>query len=397
MGGSEGPMITAIVDKIRSQGVGTFLRSAGGKAEYWARREWDYLTVKPLHAVFFLTYRCTSRCKTCTMWQRRSREDEMDLQGWKTAVDRCYEMGVRSIEIFGGDALLRKEVLVPLTEYIKSFPDLHCHLPTNSNLMDEETALGLVRAGMDDFWISIDGVASSHDRVRGGDGTFDRVMRCVDRLLEARGDSPTPSIRANCTISKYNADSFHEVLSLAEERGLDGVHLEYVGEFPPQAVEKSSVDGITATPYFVQQDGESVLVSEEQAYRIKERIELMKREAVGMRTVLFTKHIDKLTIENMVSGRFDNKRCYRIREKVTIDPFGNVAGCPFFANWVMGNIQDEDAGQIWRNEKHRAFMRAFREGPLPLCDYCVLGVQMNRTLFQDVRDEFIRLSGRVRM
>jgi len=397
MTGADIRMITSIARKIRSRGVGNFLRAAGGKAEYWARREWGYLTVKPTDALFFLTYRCTSQCKTCTMWQRRSRENEMDLQGWKTAVDRCYEMGVRSIEIFGGDALLRKDVLVPLTEYMKSFPGLECNLPTNSNLMDEETALGLVHAGMDDFWVSIDGVASGHDRVRGRDGTFDRVVRCVDRLLKARGDGPTPSIRANCTISKYNADSFHEVLSFAEERGLDAVHLEYVGEFSPQVVEESSIDGIKATPYFVQQDDESVLVSEEQAYRIKERIEIVKTEALGMRTALLTQNIDKLTIENMVNGRFDNKRCYRIRFKVTIDPFGNVLGCPFFGDWVMGNIQDEDAGQIWRNERHKTFMRAFREGPLPLCNHCVLGVQRNPTLFQDVRDEFNRLSGRVRM
>jgi MoaA/NifB/PqqE/SkfB family radical SAM enzyme len=263
--------------------------------------------------------------------------------------------------------------------------------------MDEATALGLVRAGMDEFWLSIDGTETGHDRVRGHDGTFRRVVRCVESLLAARGDSAEPLIGANCTISRYNADCFHEVLSFAEEQGLDAVHLEYVGEFSPSVVEASSVDGVTATPYFVEQDGQSALVTEEQAYAVKERIELMKREAYGMRTVLVTDRIDKLTIENMVTGRFDNKRCYRIRFKVTIDPFGNVLACPFFSNWIVGTVHDERATKIWGNGKHKAFMRAFREGPLALCDHCVLGVQANPTLYQDARDAFNKLAGRVRM
>jgi radical SAM protein with 4Fe4S-binding SPASM domain len=116
-----------------------------------------------------------------------------------------------------------------------------------------------------------------------------------------------------------------------------------------------------------------------------------------MRVRLFTENIDKLTIKNMVKGRFDNKKCYIIRFKVSIDPSGFVLGCPFYDSWKMGNIQQQHLRHIWRNMKHRRFIKAFQDGRFPFCNYCILGVQRNPTLFQGIRDEMNTFFGKVRI
>jgi MoaA/NifB/PqqE/SkfB family radical SAM enzyme len=331
------------------------------------------------------------------MWQRGSIEKEMDLDGWKKATDDCIEMGVRWIELFGGDALLRKDILVPLVKHIKTYPDINCNMPTNCNLMDRETAEGLVEAGMDDIWISMDGIDITHDKVRGREGTFDRANRAIDWLLAARGGNCTPNIRVNVTISRYNASSFDKVLAFAERKGMDAVHLEYVGEFWQQTIDKADIEGIRPTPYYIRQGNESSLVNREQAFLIKRKVEMMKKQAETMRVRLFSENIDKLTIENMVKGRFDNKRCYITRFKVSIDPSGSIIGCPFYGKWAMGNIREQNLRKIWRNQRHKKFMKAFIEGRFQFCNYCILGVQRNPTLFQDIRDQLNAFFGRVRM
>jgi MoaA/NifB/PqqE/SkfB family radical SAM enzyme len=331
------------------------------------------------------------------MWQRADKESPMDLDGWKTAVDMCYEVGVRWIELFGGDAFLRKDIVVPITEYIKKYPGLECNMPTNANLLDKNTAEGLVRAGMDDIWISIDGVDSAHDLVRGKGGTFGRVTKAIENLLQMRGDCTIPRVRANCTISKYNVHSFEEVLPFAENKGMDAVHLEYVGEFWQETLDKASINGIKPTPYFIRCGNETALVSEDEAHFIKEKVHKMKNQASTMRVKLYTENIDKLTIDNMVKGRFDNSRCYITRFKVSIDPSGFVIGCPFYDEWKMGNIKQQHLNSIWNNEKHEKFIKAFEEDKFQFCNYCVMGVQRNPTFFQQVRDEVNGFLGRVRM
>jgi MoaA/NifB/PqqE/SkfB family radical SAM enzyme len=332
------------------------------------------------------------------MWKRGDQKNEMNLDGWKNTVDMCYEVGVRYIEIFGGDALLRKDILVPLSEYIKNkYPEISIDLTTNCNIMDKETAEGLAEAGMDDIFISMDGVNDIHDEVRGREGTFNRVNQGIDWLLEARGQYPCPILHANCTISKHNIHFFENILTFAEKKGLDALHLEYVGEFWPETLDKSKLDGIKPTPYFSRLGNETCLVNEKEAYLIKEKVEKMKRESENMRVRFYTENIDKLTIENMVNGCFDNKRCYILRFKVTVDPSGFILGCPFFDGWKMGNINDQHLKSIWKNQKHMKIINAFKNGDFQFCKYCVLGVQRNPTLIQDMRDELNAFLGRVRI
>jgi len=375
------------VSKIQNKGFKRPVWLAANKLNYWIKREWDYFNIHPIDALFFLTYRCTSRCKICQMWQRDIKGIEMGLDGWQRAVDMCYEVGVRWIEIFGGDALLRKDILVPLVEYIKGYPGMNCNMPTNCNLMDKETAEGLVRAGIDDIWISIDGVDTVHDAVRGKEGSFSKVVNGINYLLKARDDKTLPKIRANCTISKYNVHSFERILPFAEERGLDTVHLEYVGEFWKETLDKCDFAGTKPTPYFIKAGEETILVNEEEAYLIKKKTEMMKKQAEGMKVRLYTENIDKLTVENMVKGRFNNKRCYIMRFKVTVDPSGFILACPFYDGWKIGNVQEQHLRDIWKNEKHKKFIKAFKQGRFQFCNYCILGVQRNPTLFQDMRDE----------
>lgn len=374
----------------------TYLKAAVTSFRYIGERELHYHLRKPVDALFFITFRCTSHCKTCTLWQRCDAVGELSLDEWKRVVDMCHEMGVKGVELFGGDALLRLDVLIPLIRYIKTKDGMETDLVTNSNLLTDEVAEQLVAAGIDDIWFSIDGVSSWHNRVRGRDDAFERVDRAIDAVLRARGSRCRPRIRANTTISNLNYDHFDEVLAYAESKGMDFMHCEYAGEFWDELLDRSVIDGIRPNPYFVRQEGRSILVTREQAEVIKDKIEKMKQAVREMRISLQTENVDRLTIQQMTTGLCDNRRCHITRTKVTIDPRGNVVGCGFFADWKLGNIRQQHLRDIWDNPSHRRFMKHFARGNMAICDHCIMGVQRNPSLWQSLRNHLYRAMGKVR-
>ena len=381
----------------KRRSVTTYGAAAWSFARHLIKREMRYWRKRPIDALLFLTYRCTSRCQTCTFWQRTDKSGEMSLEEWKRAVDMCADLGARNIELFGGDALLRPDVLIPLTEYISSKGGLQSDLVTNCNLMTEKTARGLVAAGLDDLWISIDGVGSAHDKVRGRDKTFSRVEQTIKWIQDARANGKRPLLHANTTISNLNYDTFDQVLPYADSMGMEFIHLEYAGEFQDELLDQSIIDGVRPTPYFVRQGDRSILVDERQARIVKEKVAQMKKDALRMTISLQCENIDKLTIEQMSSGDCDNRRCYITRTKVTIDPTGNVLGCSFFGDWTLGNIRRQELKDIWNNDRHKRFMKHFAHGDMKLCRHCIMGVQRNPTLTQNIRDYINRALGRARI
>ncbi len=351
------------------------------------KREVGYYRCSPTHLLLFMTYRCTSRCKSCTMWQRDAGRHEMSLEEWKKFIDMVAPLGIRNAEMFGGDALLRKDVLLPLTAYIRSKGIPEVDLVTNGNLMDRDTAYGLVINGVSTVFISVDGTEGLQDEVRGNDGSYRKVKDAIAYLREARGSSAAPRIALNCTISALNVHGFEKVVDFAREQQVDAVSFEYAGEFPVECLARSAVNGIAPQPYFVSQ-GRSILLNRQQAITLKQKIRKIKDRKKDDRFALITKNIDALTIENLVRGEFSHRKCYICRYLITVDPSGNVLPCAFFDKYSIGNIRAQDFKEIWKNKAHRAFIDAVGRGKTELCKYCVVGVERNPSVFQEIQKAY---------
>jgi len=76
-------------------------------------REISASRFRAIDSMIYLAYRCTSRCKTCNIWKRNaegSADTELGRDKWKIILGRLKDYGIKSLEIFGGDALLRKDI-----------------------------------------------------------------------------------------------------------------------------------------------------------------------------------------------------------------------------------------------------------------------------------------------
>lgn len=361
-----------------------------------AKREIDFYRVKPTHVLLFLTFRCPSKCRTCEIWKWEDmgiadESKELSLEEWKRFVDMMVEIGITNVEIFGGEALLRRDVVPPLVRYIKE-KGIEADVVTNGLTMTEELAQELVDAELHDLYFSVDGVGELHDHVRRVEGNFQRIEQGIRYVLAARGDREYPKITCNCTISALNVDEFEKVVDFAADVGADGVHLEYAGQVEPVNIDNSVIDGVAAHPYFHSHEGETFLLDREQAKQLKKKVAKIRAVGKTMDIGVKTINIDNLTVDDLSTGVFPNKKCYMIRYFVAVDPYGNIMGCPFFNDYHIGNFRDQHIRSIWNNKKHRQFMKAQKRGDFEMCRNCVMGVQRNITFFESLRGWYLRIT-----
>ncbi len=135
---------------------------------YYRLIKWRLLKdSSPIGASIKITQRCNLRCSHCS-WEKKVK-DNLTLSEWKTIVNGLYQRGVSVIAVEGGEPTLHPEVS-EIVQYIRS-KGVYCIVITNGT-----RNISLIEP--DAFWISIDGMEESHDRIRGR-GIFRNLMNTV--------------------------------------------------------------------------------------------------------------------------------------------------------------------------------------------------------------------------
>jgi radical SAM protein with 4Fe4S-binding SPASM domain len=331
-------------------------------------RENHHRRVRALDCIAFLTYRCTSCCRTCTIWQREgSGEGELSREQWLSLVPDLAEYGLRSFEIFGGDALLRKDAIFDLTSACRE-AGIASYFPTNANLCDRETVQRLIRAGLGTVYLSIDDVDELHDQVRGVPGGFSKVAAALEHFSTLRGACATPAIVVCTTLSSLNFRNFPKLLEFLRGYPVQAVYPRPLGEFSAANVAASVLDGKLPEPYFASSDGGSHLMSREELAGMREMI----REVRGTSYPFYVnwRSYYSTNDDTFLAGEYPLCHCRVATTVLTINPNGDVVPCPFFRSYVLGNLTREKISDIWGNQRHRAFLEAQREGRLAICRNC---------------------------
>ena len=352
------------------------------------QRELNSRRIRAVNSIVFVTYRCTSRCSTCNIWQRvhKSFKDrELSPDAWTHVIEKLSRYGISTLELFGGDVLLRKDAVFPMIQQCTQLSMDTC-LPTNSNLLNQETAQKLVSDGLGTIYFSVDGIDDLHDTIRGVNGTFTRVRQAILNIAATRSRSRrnNPKIEVITTVSNMNIEQIENIVSELERFPLDSVSLQAMGEITEGDVERSTIEGISATPFFVSASGTTHLLSEEQAHFLKRTLKRLRQPKSTIPFYLGLSHVEPLHVETFTQGIFPPFPCHICRTVVTLTPYGEVVPCPFFTDFVLGNLNDENSlDSIWGNEKHRRFLRKQRSGAFAVCRKCSM-----RHFYPGLRETF---------
>ena len=371
------------------------IRSTSGLLAAGATESLRASAFRPADALIFLTYRCTSRCVGCNMWQRPAESPrELDWEGWRPIMEELAASGISKVELFGGDALLRKELLVDMVRFCRDHR-IQSFVPTNSIGLTEKTAADLVEAGLNVIYLSFDELPQIDGAIRGTKRHFSKVLRSVDWLRAARGEAHSPRIECVTTVSAGNWRHLPELLTASRESGADAHHLWSMSEFTPEVVEASAVAGTKPNPYFMSTDGASHRLSGDEARALWRMLRNLRADAaryapmeVKMETI---EHLDPGMLASL---RYPRQRCASCATVVVLSPAGNVMPCPYFGDYVLGNLREGRLADSWGNEAHRVFAREQRAGKLPICNQCSLKF-VHRPFTAAVRDEVRRLWARI--
>src|SRR5580658_5265991 len=148
-----------------------------------ARREEDYRGFVPVHVVWELTLACNLKCSHCGSRAGKRRPDELTTDEALKVVDTLAGLGTRELTIIGGEAYLRRD----WTDIVAAAAGhgMYVAMQTGARALTEKRLQAGVDAGLGGLGVSLDGLAESHDRIRGVIGSFDFGLLTLRRAKAA--------------------------------------------------------------------------------------------------------------------------------------------------------------------------------------------------------------------
>lgn len=143
---------------------------------------------KKLESVFlFVTSRCNSLCRTCFYWDQLNKNQDLSFDQIRHLSETAPDFG--KLWVSGGEPTMRED----LDEIICTFyRNNHIHtlnLPTNGLLPDHlDRIVGRVLKDCPhltvDLNFSIDGLANTHDTIRGVPNNFEKSLATMERIKQ---------------------------------------------------------------------------------------------------------------------------------------------------------------------------------------------------------------------
>ena len=184
----------------------------------------------PLHGSITVTYRCNLKCGMCYLWKGPSQYglkgvgEELTNAEMKKVIDDFAALGTAGIGFTGGEPMLRTD-MIDLITYTKS-KGMITHMSCNGFLTaNKDLCRKIIESGLDAIGFSLDGVsAETHDKVRGKEGSYERVLKSIDNFIGLRKElNKDIKVIVVCVVSNYNVDELLSLIALLKERKVDHI------------------------------------------------------------------------------------------------------------------------------------------------------------------------------
>jgi len=277
--------------------------------------------MKQREAFIAVTYRCNSRCSMCNIWKTENLKEMLPSEYSKlpTTLD--------TINITGGEPFLRNDLAEIVQVIHRRIPGVRIVFSTNGSLTDvivdriREIRAFHPRVGVG---VSIDGLAATHDQIRGVKGLFDKAIATLESL-KAQG---LTDLRLAMTIQQENYREASEVFAISQKLGV---------EFSATMVHNSEI-------YFRKSDNTRPLSDSDANEAIKPVVDSLLRSR-RIKDWLRAYHMNGM-IDPSVRASF-HSRCQAGRRYFFVTPEGDVYPCNVM-DFRIGNMTEiEDWSQLW--------------------------------------------------
>ncbi len=164
----------------------------------------------PNDIVIAVTYKCNSKCRMCNIWKL----DPMPVLD--LAEYRKLPNNLKYINISGGEPFLREDLVELIRILAEKNPKTEIIISTNgfaTELIKQKIEAILAIKRDIGVGISLDGIGSIHDQIRGIPGGYEKVMATI-KVLQELG---VKNLRLAFTAGDYNIDQLDKVYNLSKE------------------------------------------------------------------------------------------------------------------------------------------------------------------------------------
>jgi radical SAM protein with 4Fe4S-binding SPASM domain len=299
----------------------------------------------PRVVIWETTVACNFRCLHCEVAAGSRRADELDTEEALAVCDALAALGCEQCNISGGEPLLRQDW--PLLCQRLSSHGVRVHLISNGSLVDAETVRRAADHGVAAFALSLDGLRSTHDRVRvwkSGESAFAAVVAAAREVK--RGNL---ALAAITHINRWNLGELEALHALLLELDADlwqvqlGLPLGRLREIEkPYMLEPAQLPALAKRLCQMIQSGPRPRINVTDTIGYYTAYEPILRGPKGVWT-----------------------GCYAGVQTLGIESNGDVKGCACLPReFVAGNLRQRSLAEIWADESRFAYNTDWQEGNL---------------------------------
>jgi len=166
---------------------------------------------KPRTMLLLINRGCNLKCSFCDLW---SNFENMDVENQLLPLlDEAVAIGTKTLVITGGEPFIHPDLFLAVRE--AKARGLSVNITTNGTLIDKRWD-ELVASDVDSLSFSLDGLAKTHDLIRGQKGAWKRTVAGLERVREA---CPDISTSIYFVVTNQNVGELKDVFHFARSHG----------------------------------------------------------------------------------------------------------------------------------------------------------------------------------
>ena len=311
----------------------------------------------PYKLTFAITYRCNSRCKLCNIWQKKH-DDELSLEEIENFSKKSNFFSW--INLTGGEPFLRNDIVSIVNNLIENSNDLYLlNLTTNGLIPDlirkrTEEILSINPCNMV-VVVSLDGTREIHDKIRGIQGSWDKVIETYRLLKDLSKINNNFQSFLGMTLSSLNLGKFEEtyysVKEIIPEVTPNDFHVNLC-HYSSHYYSNLNISNLTGSESKILEDIEKVIYLRHKNFN----------------PISFLEESYLKLAKQFVKTNKTPLNCKAIDTSCFIDSFGNVFPCTIFDK-KLGNLRDNDYNliKILNSETANKIKKEVKELKCPNC------------------------------
>ncbi|WP_455368075.1 radical SAM/SPASM domain-containing protein [[Eubacterium] cellulosolvens] len=173
----------------------------------------------PFSVTLSVTNLCNSRCMTCKIWAKKGTARELETKEWEKILSQIGPH-VKFYTFSGGEPFMRDDLAELLYLPFKYGSPHYLTLSTNCLLSEK------IRYQLENFYemlgkkkfstkiyckVSVNAIGKQHDRTRGIEGNFSKVLQTIEYLREIRAKRRGLKIGIHTVISRFNLNEVKNI------------------------------------------------------------------------------------------------------------------------------------------------------------------------------------------